>query len=58
MSCWNHVYEDCGNQWESGKENQKCPRCGSDNTENYKCGDSVQVKCQDCVCGFNLGHEK
>jgi rubrerythrin len=26
---YNHVCEDCGHQWESSKEIQKCPNCGS-----------------------------
>lgn len=36
MAAWNHVCEDCGHQWESSKEDQKCPNCGSDSTQSSK----------------------
>lgn len=26
---YNHVCEDCGREWESGKKVDKCPNCGS-----------------------------
>lgn len=36
MASWNHVCEDCGHEWESSKENQRCPSCGSDSTQITK----------------------
>lgn len=31
---YNHVCEDCGNEWESSKEDQRCPACGSSATQS------------------------
>jgi predicted nucleic acid-binding Zn-ribbon protein len=34
MTGYNHVCEDCGHIWESWKEDEDCPRCGSDSTQS------------------------
>lgn len=31
---YNHVCETCGECWESFKENEKCPKCGSRDTQS------------------------
>lgn len=36
MAAYNHVCEDCGEIWESAKEHQKCPNCGSESTQSSK----------------------
>lgn len=44
MNGYNHVCEDCGYEWEAVHANdreadkEKCPNCGSDNTEAYRQG--------------------
>jgi len=38
MAAYNHVCEDCGEEWESAKEDEKCPSCGSGATQSYEQG--------------------
>lgn len=33
---YNHVCEDCGHEWESGQEDQRCPSCGSRSTQSNR----------------------
>lgn len=35
---YNHVCEDCGKEWESAKEEENCPKCGSESTQSNQSG--------------------
>jgi rRNA maturation endonuclease Nob1 len=49
MASYNHVCEDCGNEWMSAKERQTCPRCGSASTQSNVSRGSQIFRYEFCV---------